>query len=345
MQFMRWCSEKGSFKEKTMRLITIDDFIDIYGKLKQRGLNFIVSKFSFNKVRRTKSAFNKVNIDASNWWEIPKINQRWNELITTDKNTEYEEFVVENFLNNKHSLKMLSIGSGICSHELKFATYKNFDDILCLDISDNLLNKAKKNAEKQNLNNITFKAQNIYDFEFPENYYDIVLFHASLHHFKNIDHLIGTLVNKTLKENGKLIINEFVGANRLQFPKHQLKAINSALKIIPKKFRKRYKSSFYKKRVYGSGLLRMIIADPSECVESENIMPTIYKYYKTIYEAPYGGNILMTLLKDLSHHFINMDSEKKVVLDKLFEFEDNYLKNHSSDFVFGIYETKKTPNN
>ncbi|MFD1614187.1 class I SAM-dependent methyltransferase [Gelatiniphilus marinus] len=328
-----------------MRLITIDDFIDLYAKLKQRGLSFIVSKFSFHKIRRTKSAFNQVDIDASNWWAIPKVKQRWNAMITSNEYIEYEEFVVKNFLNNNQRLKMLSIGSGICSHELKFAKYKNFEDILCLDISDKLLKKAKDTATQQNLNNITFKALDIYDFEFPENYYDIVFFHASLHHFKNIDHLIGTLVNRTLKKNGKLIINEFVGANRLQFPEHQLKAINTALKMLPKKFKKRYKSSFYKKRVYGSGLLRMIIADPSECVESKNILPVIHKYYKTIYEAPYGGNILMTLLKDLSQHFINLDLEKKALLDRLFEFEDNYIKNHASDFVFGIYQTTKKTDN
>ncbi|MCP4971865.1 MAG: class I SAM-dependent methyltransferase [Arcobacter sp.] len=265
------------------RIITIDDILDSYGKLKQRGLSFIVSKFSLNKVKRTKSAFNEEKIDSANWWIIPKVQERWNKLITDNEATEYEEFVVNSYLKEDQNLRMLSIGSGICQHELEFATYNNFEEILCLDISDIPLKKAEEIAFKNNLKNIIFEVQNVYNYEFPKNYYDIVIFNASLHHFKFIDNLLGNLVRSTLKENGKLIINEFVGSNRLQFPKHQLKAINSALELIPKKFKKRFKLNSYKNKVYGSGLLRMIIADPSECIESENIIPTIHKYYKTVY--------------------------------------------------------------
>ncbi|GAA4885943.1 class I SAM-dependent methyltransferase [Flaviramulus aquimarinus] len=320
------------------RIITLDDIIDTYSKIRQRGLPFISSKFNFNAIERTKSAFNEVNIQSANWWIIPKMQKRWNKLITGNEVTNYEDFIVNRFFKKKKNLKMLSIGSGICNHELKFATYKNFDTILCLDISDTLLNNAKDLATEQNLKNIAFKVQNIYDYDFPEDHYDIVFFHASLHHFKNIQELIGTKVKRTLKKDGKLIIDEFVGANRLQFPKHQLKAINSALKIIPKHYRKRYKLNLHKNKAYGSGLLRMKIADPSECIESESIMPVIKKHYKTIYEAPYGGNILMTALKDLSHHFVQMDTEKEDLLNKLFDFEDSYLKTNDSDFVFGVYE-------
>ncbi len=320
------------------RLITLDDIIDVYAKLIQRGVSFITSKFSLNTTKRTKSTFNELNIESSNWWIIPKVKERWNFLITGNSQLEYEDFVVKNFLHPTKKLRMLSLGSGICSHELKFAELGNFEDILCIDLAEILLNKAKTSATKKGLNNINFEIQNINDYTFPKNYFDIVFFHASLHHFKNLDNLLGFKVKQTLKKDGKLIINEYVGANRLQFPNHQIRAINKSLKFIPQKYRKRYKLNFYKNKVYGSGLLRMIIADPSECIESENIMPTIKKYYTTIFEANYGGNILMSTLKDLAHHFIEINDEKENILKQLFEFEDNYLTKYSSDFVFGIYK-------
>ena len=323
------------------RIVTFDDIVDVYAKIRQRGLSFIVSKFNFNNIKRTKSAFNEMSINSANWWIIPKMHKRWNKLITGDSELEYEEFVVNKFLSQSKNLKMLSLGSGNCSHELKFASYKCFEEILCMDISDVLIQKAKTNAETNGLTNIKCKVQNIYDYEFTENYFDIVFFHASLHHFKNIDLLIGNKVKQTLKNDGKLIINEYVGASRLQFPNYQIKAINESLKLLPKKYRRRYKLNLYKNKIYGSGLLRMIIADPSECVESENIMPTIHKYYSTIFEAPCGGNILMTALKDLAHHFIELNVEKEELLKQLIEFEDDYLKYHASDFIFGIYKNKK----
>ncbi|MFH4967900.1 class I SAM-dependent methyltransferase [Gaetbulibacter sp. M240] len=321
-----------------MRLITLDDIIDIYVKLNQRGLNFIKSKFHFNPIKRSKSAFESKNIQLGNWWNIPTIKERWNLKVTGEKTLDFVAFTMNNYLKNRKNLKMLSLGSGNCATELKYAEYDNFQDILCCDISDISLEKAKARAQEKNLNNINFKVQDVNKYSFAPNTYDIIFFRASLHHFKNIEQLIGESIKKALKENGILIIDEYIGPNRLQFPNHQIKAINKSLKIVPKKFRKRYKVNLYKNKVYGSGIIRMIIADPSECIESQKILPTINKYFKTIYQATYGGNILAITLKDISHHFIDLDEEKKKILNTLFEFEDDYLKNNPSDFIYGIYQ-------
>jgi ubiquinone/menaquinone biosynthesis C-methylase UbiE len=321
-----------------MRLITRDDIIDTYVKLKQRGISFISSKFNINAIKRAKTAFNHSNIESSNWWIIPKIKKRWNYMVTGDENNDFVDYTVLNYLQNIHNIKMLSLGSGSCTNELKFASYKNFELITCSDISDIPLDRAKEIAAENKLKNIEFIVQNTNTFKFPESYYDLVYFRASLHHFKNIDDLLSNSIKQSLKKNGFLIIDEYVGPNRLQFPKHQIQAINQALKLIPKKYRKRYKLNFYKNTVSGSGVIRMRIADPSECVESANILPTIHTNYRTIFEADYGGNILMTALKDISHNFIDLTKEKEKVLDKLFVFEDDYLKTHPSDFVFGIYQ-------
>ncbi|WP_378183337.1 class I SAM-dependent methyltransferase [Aquimarina sp. SS2-1] len=320
-----------------MRLITLDDIIETYTKFRQRGLPFITSKLNLNNIKRTKSAFNELNIQSANWWIIPKVRKRWNTIITGNPNTEPEEFVMKRFFREDKNLKMLSLGSGLCTHELAFATYHNFEEILCIDISDRLLKQASIKASEENLKNIFFKVKNLYDYEFPENYFDIVYFHASLHHFKDIDQLL----REQLKNNGKLIIDEFVGPDRLQFPKHQITKINEALHLIPKPYRKRFKLDLYKNKVYGSGIIRMILADPSECVESSQITPSIHNNYQILYEASYGGNILANVLKDLAHHFMELDEEKEKVLSRLFEFEDEYLKNNPSDFVFGVYLNKK----
>lgn len=322
------------------RLITLDDFIETYTKLNQRGFGFIKSKFNFNEIERAKTAFNHLDTQSSNWWIIPKVKERWNLLITGDKNIGPEQYTVENFLKDKQNLRMLSLGSGNCSSELKFAYYDNFAEILCTDIAEKPLKEAERIARERKLKNIRFKIQNANNVDLPDNYYDIVYFKASLHHFKNVNNLVGNSIKKTLKKDGLLIIDEFVGPTRFQYPKKQLEAINKAIKIIPKKFRTRYKLSITKNKIYGSGLIRMILADPSECVDSENIIPSIHEHYQTIYEVGYGGNIVKLALKDLAHHFVDSDMEKEHILNELFNYEDDYLKHHKSDFVFGIYKSK-----
>mgnify|MGYP007020160955 FL=1 len=101
-----------------------------------------------------------------------------------------------------------------------------------------------------------------------------------------------------------------------------------------------FKSNLKKKKYYGSGLIRMILSDPSECVDSESILPVIHEHFEILMEKSYGGSILMSALKDLSHHFIEMNDSKYQNLNQIFEFEDTYLIENTSDFLFGIYQIK-----
>ncbi|PKA83068.1 methyltransferase family protein [Ulvibacter sp. MAR_2010_11] len=321
-----------------MRWITLDDFIDGYFKIRQRGIDFFFSKFSLNKKARTRSAFNESAEEAANWWIIPKVLERWNSLITGNPKTNYKEHLIEAYFKDRSGIKLLSLGSGDCSHELELATYSQFDEILCIDLAENRLDEAREKAKKQGLTNIHFLCTDLEAYEFPANYFNVVLFNASLHHFENVEQLLANPIKTTLASGGLLVINEFVGPNRLQYPKNQLRAINEALQLIDPPFRKRYKTNSVKNHYYGSGVWRMIMADPSECVDSHAIMPAIHKHFKTLEEKPYGGSILMSVLKDISHHFVNPDKRGVEILETLFAFEDNYLKEHSSDFVFGVYE-------
>lgn len=320
-----------------MRLITSDDFRDIFIKGKQRGIQFLLTKMNLNKLARTKSTFNQKDIPDSNWWIIPKVIARWNEKICGNPDCSYEEYVVRKYLNQSNNLTMLSLGSGSCSHEIIFAGNKQFKQIICVDIAENRLKEGEKRALDSGRNNMTFVCSDIDNFSFGEQSFDIILFHSSLHHFKNIRALLRDKIKPALKDNGLLIINEYVGPNRLQLPHKQIKEINKAIQIIPRKYRKRFKTNMYKDSFAGSGLLRMIIADPSECIESREILPVIHSLYQVIEEKPYGGNILMNVLKDISHNFIENTPEKENILNALFAFEDAFLDHHPSDYYFGVY--------
>lgn len=326
-----------------MKLITKDDFIDVYQKILQRGLFFILSKLNPNAISRTKSAFDNSAFSSSNWWIIPAVRTRWNEKITGFKDLEYEAYTVQKHLEKKQNLNLLSIGSGVCSHELKFAKYSNFQKITCIDIADNLLKIAQKEAADQSLKNMEFIAKDINTLAFKENEWDIILFHSSLHHLYNIDQIVSEKLKKWLKKDGLLIINEYVGPDRLQFSKNQINYINKGIKLIPDKLKSRFKSRLQKNKFYGSGYLRMRIADPSECVESSKILSAIKNSFEVVEERGYGGNLLMNILKDIAHNFVDeTDTDVKKTLNCLFDLEDEYLQLNESDFVFGIY--KKTIN-
>jgi ubiquinone/menaquinone biosynthesis C-methylase UbiE len=276
-----------------MRIITSDDIIETFFKIYQRGLLYFFSKFTLVSTKRTKSTFNKIEIESSNWWIIPKIRERWNKIISGDNTESYEHYIVEKYFFSKENLKLLSLGSGVCSHEIQFATYKNFIEIRCVDFSEKILAEAEKKAKEKKLSNMIFECTNINNIQLLDNYYDAVLFHSSLHHFKNIDLLLDK-VKKTLAHDGLLIINEYVGSSRLQLKKAQIKEINRILKFeIPRNYKKRFKINITKNKVSGPGLLRMIITDPSEAIESNRIIPYIHDRFNIVEEKKLGGNLAM----------------------------------------------------
>lgn len=325
-------------KKHFMRLITLDDFLDTYSKVAQRGYSFFLSKFTFNKNSRAISAFDESYSETSNWWIIPAVQKRWSKMICGDENVEYKDYFMKKLFDGKSDLKLLSLGAGECAHEIELGAYSNFSEVTCVDINQSNLDLGKKNADEKGLKNMKFLNADVNKYDLPQDYYDIVFFSHSLHHFEEIEKLLEQKVKPCLKSGGKLIIHEFVGPTRHQFPKEQIAAVNRAIPLIDKKYRTRYKTKMSKNRYYGPGLLRMIIADPSECVDSASILPAIYKNFSVVEEKPYGGNILVGALKEIAHHFVKENPEKKKILQDLFDFEDDFLKENQSDYLFGVYE-------
>ncbi len=325
-----------------MPLITTDDIIDVYQKLAQRGLGFVTSKLNPNSKSRTLSAFNNTAFTSSNWWIIQKIRERWNHKITGDTSVDYEKYTLAKYFSDTKNLKMLSIGSGTCSHEMKFATHAAFDHVICVDIAGNLLKIAEEKAREKEIEGMDFIEKDVYKLDYPENSFDVILFHSSLHHLRDIEQYLTLYIKKWLKPNGYILINEYVGPNRLQFNREQLNKINEGLQSIPERLRKRFKTGMIKRSYSGSGRLRMMLADPTECVESEQILPTLHTHFQIVEERPFGGNLLMNMLKDIAHHFTNnKDKEAQDLLNQLFKMEDDFLLTHKSDFIFGIYKNKK----
>jgi ubiquinone/menaquinone biosynthesis C-methylase UbiE len=322
-----------------MNLINKGDIIEIFSKIEQRGTHYILKKLNLNAKKRTESTFNDPNLLGSNWWIIPEIKRRENQKISGDRNITFDTYLVDRYLNKMQTYRMLSVGCGLGNREIRFAQSEKFSEILGIDLAGNLIDEANKKAQKLDLHNICFEQADFYSYSLQSNHYDIVLFHSSLHHFKNMDMTIARIKN-SLKPGGLLVLNEYVGKNRLQFSKEQILEMNKILNTIPENFRTNYLTNQIKKKVYAPGLLRMIISDPSEAIESEKIIPTIHKNFKIIEEKRIGGDLLMMVLKNIAHHFATIDNEEaQMILTNLIQEEDKYLtKTKTPNFIFGVYK-------
>lgn len=320
-------------------LISIGDFVDIYFKLASSGAGRILYRLipSTNKTRTTKSWNSVKGRVPTNWWSVPLVQKRWNKLITGNEEKDYSDYVMQKYFEERNDLVMVSPGCGTGSKELRFSSFNNFRLIEAFDLSPQRIAFGKKTAEQMGVKNVVYSVSDALSFKFENNKYDVILFDSFLHHIKNLDEILLKVYNG-LKQDGILIINEYVGPSRFQWSSEQLKISNEALQNLPFSIRKRWQSDSLKSKIYRPGLLRMIMSDPSEAVNSELILDKIKKRFKVLEEKPFGGNILHLALKDISHNFIELNEESIQLMSRLFKIEDDFLANgNKSDFVFGIY--------
>lgn len=319
-----------------MAFITWYDFVDLWYKLRERGTGYAAKKLVSDAESRIKSTWDDDELPGSNWWQVDAVRKRWNQLITGSEAVIYPDYVVQRFLSGRAGLRMLSIGCGTGQRELEFGKHACFKKIDAFDIAPRAIEDANRSAKELNITSCNFFVGDVYKDTWPDNHYDVVLFHSSLHHFRNIESLLEK-VKETLKKEGLVIINEYAGADRFQFSHSRKKYVGEVYKTsIPAVFKRRKITNVLKRKVYFPGLLRMIISDPSEAVESSTILPLMQKKFRLAEQKNYGGNLLTFILKDIAHHFNKPETQP--LLKELFLLEDKLMeKEQQSDFVFAVY--------
>ncbi len=122
---------------------------------------------------------------------------------------EYGYFVRKILNRGIRSGKVLDIGAGSGRLAIELAKAKNCNfDIIGLDISENMLQKARKNAREGGVESkIKFILASGSELPFPEKSFDLVMSYASLHHwFHPI--LVFNEIQRVVKAEGTIIIRD-----------------------------------------------------------------------------------------------------------------------------------------
>ena len=123
-----------------------------------------------------------------------------------------------------------------------------------------------------------------------------------------------------------------------------MQAVNRLLEGFPRDLRVRQDGTV-KPRVHRPGTLTMRMYDPSEAADSSNILPTLRSMFDTREEHLYGGTVLHLLFKDIAHHFLTLDAERKSLLEKCCDQEDRLIAGGklTSDFAAVVALNQRGP--
>ena len=172
---------------------------------------------------------------------------------------------------------------------------------------------------------VSFRLADVYDIPVRDGYYDVVLAGMALHHFSPLEEILER-INRFLRPDSYFVAQEFVGPSRFQWTDRQLQAANVLLQLLPAKYRVRQNSNELKEAVFSPSVLRMVLSDPSEAVESSRILPLAARCLRVLEVRELGGSLLHPLLAGIAHNFVRGDEDSARFLGLCIEAEDLLMK-------------------
>jgi SAM-dependent methyltransferase len=158
--------------------------------------------------------------------------------------------------------------------------------------------------------------------------YDVIVAHSVLHHVSNLEHAYAQL-ERAMRPDATLIVNEYVGPDRFQFSDEVLTIINALLGCLPRELRQPYDVRAR------PTVEEMIASDPTEAVRSSELLAFTRTRFDVREEKPLGGTLLQHLLYEIVANFRFENARERSLLDLLCTIEMILIEAGTipSDFV------------
>ena len=120
--------------------------------------------------------------------------------------------------------------------------------------------------------------------QLPPRTYDVVFCQQSLHHVAALEHLLSQ-IRRTLRRNGFLYFDEYIGPSRDAWTDAHLAAQRAVYAAIPREW-----------RLYDEVAFPIETGDPSEGVRADEIMASVMVGFDIVERRDYGGSLLAVLV-------------------------------------------------
>ena len=243
----------------------------------------------------------------------------------------FGEYVSQQFQGLSRPLRVLSLGSGYCGHELGLARSLNIGyEILCTDINDDIFSAARDVAVDERLN-LTFAVEDLNFIKIKPKNFDVIFAHAAIHHAINLEALFDEISNG-LAETGIFHLVEVVGKDKKLIWDANEKFANSLLDLLPDEVTR--------------GLRLDIDEDPDgmEGLRQSEILSLIWDRFYPVFEHRHGAFMRFVCTNpELTKCFDPSDKQRRGYLDFLIAADDLAVRHGMLEplEVWGIYRPKR----
>ncbi len=316
-----------------------EDLSKLWHKTTQRDWGRL-SRLFRPGAERVAAAWSHTESQPTHWWDVPGMQARWNRLVTGDPELTPRRWLAESFLGDRTNLHGLSVGCGTGARELDWARLGVFGRLDAIDLSEPRIDAARVAAREARLDGVVrFQVGDVLSFARPGSY-DVIVAEQSLHHCAPMAKVMRRLA-RLLVPGGLLLLDEYVGPSRFQWTDAQLAAADELLQSLPDRYRVSAHGGHLREHVVRPSLLSMKLRDPSEAVESADVLPQLERHFEVLVERGYGGNVLHLLFDGIAQNFREPDEQTRALLDGCFSFEDEFLQTNDLPHDFVVLAAKK----
>jgi SAM-dependent methyltransferase len=195
----------------------------------------------------------------------------------------------------------LSIGCGTGNLEKDLRWMRICEEVDAYDISPESIRLAKERAAREPFDKVNFQVADAERMEYPKEHYDAVFFHGSMHHISNPYGLLEK-IRPALKPGGLIFLDDYVGPSRDEWNDSHLVHAAEAYAALPPHW-----------RLYDRIRPPYDASDPSEMVASSTILPSVRKFFHTVWERPYWGNVLYPVLAEVDTSAASQEEIERIV--------------------------------
>ncbi|MBR8059217.1 class I SAM-dependent methyltransferase [Burkholderia dolosa] len=263
----------------------------------------------------------------------------YNRRVVGHENLHYLHYFLQKYLSGRSNLAIGSFGSG-GGHLERTLIDMGFPcaSIEGFELNPRLVEASNKKAAEIGAYQVKYFESDLNNPNLPTGRYDLGIFFHSLHHVERIEECL-VAVKESLKDDGLLLVVDFVGATQHQWTDQQLAVAQGLLQALPKRYRVVGNEQHVKSKLRRPSVREVVRADPSEAIRSEAILPALRAQFKELELKSLGGTILNHLFGGIAGNFNEEKEEDRRLIRILQDMEQwfeevGYL---SPDFIFAVY--------
>jgi 2-polyprenyl-3-methyl-5-hydroxy-6-metoxy-1,4-benzoquinol methylase len=281
---------------------------------------------------------------GTQWAQVPGIVENINRRATGDPAMDWISHSAGLLAKFAKPINLLSVGCGFGGIE-RILRSRDFCQLIHgMDVAENAIERARKTAEAEGLDGLTYEVGDLNTAKFPTETYDAVYAHAALHHVFHLEHLLDQ-IKQTLKPGGLFVVHEYIGPSQMQFPQRDLELADVFLQMIPERYRKMRRREGIKKKALRLSLDEMNSSDPSEGIRASEIVPLIASRFEVRHFRYLGGTLLLLIFNEIAGNFKEDDPEILPLINALIAL-DNFLIDNAvlpSYHVYMVCEKTENP--